>query len=130
MAHPLEPDQVRDERPVGNQDRSLGELFSELTRETTTLVRREVDLAKTEMSHKLAEVGRDIGFLAAGGAGLYGGLLALLAALMIGLGQAGVTWWLSGLIVRVAVLALGGFLVWSGLNNLKHTTVAPQETIE
>jgi hypothetical protein len=130
MAHPIEPDQVREERLATKDDRSLGELFSELTRETTTLVRQEVDLAKTEMTHKAAEVGKDVGFLAAGGAVLYAGLLALIAALIIGLGQAGLTWWLSALIVGGVVLALGAFLVWRGLSNLRHTTMAPQETID
>jgi uncharacterized protein HemX len=130
MAHPLDPDQVSEERPAGKEDRSLGELFAELTRETTTLVRQEVDLAKTEMSHKAAEVGKDVGFLAAGGAAAYAGLLALIAALIIGLGQAGVTWWLSALVVGLIVAGIGGFLVWRGLNNLKHETKAPLETIE
>lgn len=130
MAHPLDPDEVSERRPVAKEDRSLGELFSELTRETTMLVRQEVDLAKTEMSHKAAEVGKDVGFLAAGGAILYAGLLALIAALIIGLGQVGVTWWLSALIVGLVVAGIGGFLVWSGLNNLRRTTMAPQETIQ
>ena len=130
MAHPLDADHVSEERPVPKEDRSLGELFSELTRETTTLVRQEVDLAKTELSHKAAEVGKDVGFLAAGGAVLYAGLLALIAALIVGLGQAGVTWWLSALIVGLVVLGIGGLLVWRGLTDLKHTTMAPQETIE
>src|ERR671933_44781 len=41
-------------------DRSLGELFSELAQETSTLVRQEVNLAKTEMSHKVSrDVRRD-----------------------------------------------------------------------
>jgi hypothetical protein len=54
MAHPLDPDHVSEERPVGKEDRSLGELFAELTRETTTLVRQKMDLAKTETSHNAA----------------------------------------------------------------------------
>ena len=52
---------------IDRDDRSLGELFSELTQETRTLVRQEVDLAKSEMSQKASRLGKDIGFLAAGG---------------------------------------------------------------
>ena len=54
-------------------DRSLGELFSELAQETSTLVRQEVQLAKTEMGQKASRVGKDVGFLAAGGAVAYAG---------------------------------------------------------
>lgn len=129
MAQPSDPNHVSDEPPAAKEDRSLGELFGELSRETTTLVRQEVDLAKTEMSQKAAVVGKDVGFLAAGGAVAYAGLLALIAALIIGLGQAGVTWWLSALVVGLIVVGVGGFLVWRGLDNLKHETMVPQETI-
>ncbi len=50
----------------GRDERTLGELFSELAQETSTLVRQEVNLAKTEMSQKASRVGKDVGFLAAG----------------------------------------------------------------
>jgi len=43
----------------GRGDRSLGELFSELSQETNTLIRQEVNLAKTEMSQKASRVGKE-----------------------------------------------------------------------
>jgi Putative Actinobacterial Holin-X, holin superfamily III len=52
----------------GRDDRSLGELFSELAQETSTLVRQEVTLAKIELTHKASTAGRHVGILAAGGA--------------------------------------------------------------
>ena len=111
-------------------DRSLGELFSDLSRETTTLVRQEVALAKAEMSQKASQAGKDIGFLVAGGAVVYAGLLALIAALIVGLGQAGLTWWLSALFVGIIVAAVGGALVWTGADRLKHLSTVPSQTIE
>ena len=126
MAQPL--NHVKEERPAGT-DRSLGELFSELTRETETLVRQEVQLAKVEMTQKATEVGKDIGYLVAGGAILYAGLLTFLAFVVYALANA-VTLWLSALIVAVVVLAIGAFLVKSGLDNLKQTSLAPTNTIE
>jgi hypothetical protein len=127
MAQPV--DHIKEQRPVA-ADRSLGELFSQLTEDTTTLVRAELALAKAEMSHKATEVGKDVGFLAAGGAVLYAGLLALIAALIIGLGQAGVTWWLSAFIVGIVVVAIGGGLVYSGLNALRAMNMAPTQTLQ
>lgn len=121
---------IKEERAVtGGDDRSLGELFSELTRETTTLVRQEVELAKTEMSHKAARVGKDVGFLVAGGAVAYAGLLTLIAFVVLWLGTV-IAMWLSALIVAAVVLLIGGFLVMSGINNLKKEEIAPRQTIE
>jgi len=112
------------------QEQSLGELLADLTREITTLVRQEAALAKAEMSQKAARVGKDVAFLAAGGAVAYAGLLAIVASLIIMLAQAGMPWWASALLVGVVVAGLGAFLVWKGLNNLKQEDLAPRQTIE
>ncbi len=127
MAHQV--DHAKDERPPTGGEASLGELFADLSRETSTLVRQEVELAKTEMSHKAARMGKDVGFMAAGGAVAYAGLLALIATVIIALGQLGVYWWLSALLVGLAVAGLGAYLVFSGLNHLKRENLAPKETI-
>ena len=128
MAQPI--DHIKEQRSTDASEKSLGQLFSELSQETSTLVRQEVALAKAEMSQKAAEVGRDVGFLAAGGFVAYAGFLALIAAIIVGLGQAGVTWWLSALIVGIVVAAIGGALVWTGLQRLKRVSMAPTNTIE
>jgi hypothetical protein len=110
-------------------DRSLGELFGDLMQQTGTLVRQEMKLATTELSDKASRVGKDIGSLAVGGAVAYAGFLAMIAAIIVGLGQLGLTWWLSALIVGVVVAAIGGFMVQKGLTALKHQNMAPQQTI-
>ena len=112
------------------QDRSLGELFADLAKETSELVRQEVQLAKTEMGQKASNVAKDIGFLAVGGAVAYAGVLALGAALIIGLAQLGLPWWLSALLVGLVVAGIGYFLVQKGLNALKHQDLVPGQTIE
>jgi hypothetical protein len=120
---------MNEAQPVPD-DRSLGELFGDLTREMSTLVRQEAQLAKTEIGQKAARVGKDVGMLAAGGAVAYAGLLALVAAVIALLVQAGMTWWGSALLVGVIVAAIGGILVWKGLDALKHEDLAPRETVE
>jgi uncharacterized membrane protein YqjE len=121
--------QVREERTAPKDDRSLGELLSELSHEMITLVREEVALAKTEMSQKASRVGRDVGYLAAGAAVAYAGFLAIVAAAIIALANA-IPWWLSALIIGLIVAGIGGFLVWSGINNLKREDLAPRQTLE
>jgi tetrahydromethanopterin S-methyltransferase subunit G len=115
---------------TGQQDnRSLGELFGDLAQNTGTLVRQEVELAKTEMTQKATRVGKDIGFLLAGGAVAYAGFLAILAAIAIGLGQLGLPWWIAALLVGLVVAGIGGFLVMRGLSALRQETAVPQQTI-
>ncbi|MDP9480975.1 MAG: phage holin family protein [Actinomycetota bacterium] len=110
-------------------DRSLGELFSELSQETTTLIRQEVNLAKTEMSQKASRVGKDVGFMAAGGAVAYAGLLAIIAGVIALLGLV-IPLWLSALLVGLVVAVVGYFLVKRGLDALKQEELAPRETIQ
>ncbi len=111
-------------------NRSLGDLFKELSRETGTLVRKEVELATTEMTTKLKTAGAHAGTVAAGGALAHAGLLVLVAALVIGLSQLGVTPWLSALLVGLLTIGVGYLLVNKGLANLRRTSVAPTNAIE
>lgn len=110
-------------------DRSLGELFSELSRQTSTLIRQEVALAKAEMKQKGTEAGKDVGMLAAGGALAYAGLLALIVTIIIILASF-MAWWLSALIVSLVVLGAGGLLIQRGMTALKQMNMAPEHTIE
>lgn len=110
-------------------DRSLGELIAELSRETVTLVRQEVQLAKTEMSQKASRVGKNVGFLVVGGVVAYTGLLAIVAAVIIALGNT-IPLWLSALVVGLVIATIGGFLVVKGANTLRQEDPTPQETIE
>jgi len=115
--------QVRDER-------SLGDLFSDLSRETTTLVRQEVQLAKAELTQSATEVARGVGMLVAGGAVAYAGLLFLLLAIVFGLIQAGWDAWLSALVVGLVVVAIGAILVLRARESLKPANLAPRRTVE
>ena len=113
----------------GRDDRSLGELFAELAQETTTLVRHEVNLAKTEMTEKASRTGKHVGFLAAGGAVAYAGLLAILAG-VIALLNAVMPLWVAALLVGVVVAVVGYLLVRRGLDALKREDLAPRQTME
>src|SRR5687768_2985877 len=112
------------------QERSLGELFAELSRETTELVRHEVALAKVELSQKAARVGKDVGLISMGGALAYVGLMTLVAALVLGLVAAGLDPWLAALIIGIVVTITGYVSTQKGLTALKREQVAPTETID
>jgi hypothetical protein len=111
-------------------DRSLSDLFSELSRETSVLVRKEVELATTEMTAKLRTAGGHAATIGTGGALTHAGLLILLAAVVLGLAQLGVPAWLSALIVAVVVMVVGYSMVRKGASRMRTTQLAPTRTIE
>ncbi|MDQ3040753.1 MAG: phage holin family protein [Acidobacteriota bacterium] len=121
------------------EERSLGDLFSELATETSTLVRQEVALAQTELTQKATSVGKNVGFLVAGGAVGYTALLVILAAVVIGLTQlisnlSGwqliTSAWVAAAIVGLIVGIVAYVLVTSALAKLKNMELTPRQTVE
>jgi uncharacterized membrane protein YqjE len=96
-----------------SDQRSLGEIVSDVTQDLTTLIRQEIDLAKTELKEEGTKAAKGAGML--GGAGLAGyfTVLFLSTTLMFVLDEF-LELWLAALIVTVlwaiatAVLALIG----------------------
>jgi flagellar motor component MotA len=126
-------------QPVMKDERSLGDLFSELASETSNLVKQEVALAQVEITQKAVKVGTNVGYLAAGGAVGYTALLVILAAVVIGLTQliSRLTdWqlitsaWIAAAIVGLVVGVVAYVLVTSALAKLKNTELAPRQTVE
>jgi hypothetical protein len=113
-----------------HDDRSLGELLAELSRETGLLVRKEVELATTEMTSKVRNATAHVATIAAGGALAHAGVLVLLAALVIALTQLGVTAWLAAAIVGFGTTGVGYLLINKGMTALRRTNVVPTHAIQ
>lgn len=111
-------------------ERSLGQLFGDLSRQLTTLVRQEAELARTELSAKAGSMVRDGALIGAGGALLYAALLGLMATVAIVLIDAGLDAWLAALVVSAIVGTVGAGLVVTGRNRLAEVDLAPSRTIE
>jgi cation transport ATPase len=109
-------------------DRSLSELFSELARETGTLVHQELSLARAEIAEKASQASRNVVNLVVGGLIAYAGLLAFLAAVIAGLATV-MAWWLAALLVAVVVALVGYLVVRSALEALRHENLTPRQTI-
>jgi len=116
---------------------SLGQLLKELSAETTTLLKQEVDLAKTEMGEKASRVGANVGAVAVGGAILFAGALALLFAAVNGLTEIlahfvsiTVAAWLSPLLLGIVLGAIGYGRVKQALVVLKQESVTPRRTTQ
>lgn len=118
-------------------ERSLGQILKELTSETSTLLRQEVELAKTEMSEKATRVGTNVGTLAVGGAVAFLGALALLFAVIYGLTSLldqfmslRVAVWLSPLLVGLVLAGVGYSMIKKARETLKHEGIAPRKTTD
>ncbi len=114
---------------ANKEERSLGDLFSELASETGTLVRQEVALAQVELTKKATNVGKNVGYLVVGGAVGYAAALTLIAAIVIGLSYF-IPAWAAALIVAVVVGIAAYMMISSALAALKKTDLAPRETVE
>ena len=110
------------------EERSLGELFSELAAETGTLVRQEVALAQAEMSVKATHVGKNVGFLAIGGAVAYAAVLAILAGVIMAFSYV-IPAWAASIVVGGIVGIAAFVLISSALKQLKNTNIKPEETV-
>jgi xanthine/uracil permease len=111
------------------EERSIGELFSELANDTATLVRQEVRLARVELGQKAAQVGKQVGLIGLGGAVAYAGLLAVIAGVIALLAQY-ISAWLSALIVGLLVMGIGYYLSRREIDALKQLDVTPKATVE
>jgi MFS family permease len=114
---------------IQKDERSLGDLFSELAAETGQLVRQEVSLAQAELTTKASQVGKNVGFLAVGGAVAYAAMLAILAGIIMGLSYL-MPGWLAAILVGAVVGIAAFVLISSALAELKKTNLKPEETVE
>lgn len=104
-------------------DRSVAELMRQLSDQTSTLVRQELELAKAELVTKGKQAGLGAGMF--GGAGVLGlyAVGALTACVILALSTA-LAGWLAALIVAVVYAALAGGLALTGRNKV-HQGVPP-----
>ena len=112
------------------RERPIGELLKQLSEETTTLVRQELDLAKAEVAQKGQKAGKGAGMF--GGAGIVGflALAALTAALIMAIDKATANW-VAALIVGLVYAAIAGILALQGRNKIQEAVPpVPEQAAE
>jgi len=82
--------------------------------------------AKAELRQQASQAATDAVGIGAGGALLYAGLLAVIAAVSLVLVRLGVVPWLAVLLTGLVTLAVGYGLIQSSRNKLKHRHVVPR----
>lgn len=110
------------------REKTFNELLNDLSWEVRDLIKKEMLLARNEMTGKLTRVSSDLKSAAMGGAVLHAGAFALLAAVVILLGNF-VSYWLSALIVGAVACFAGFYMVRKGLSDMRKIDITPRETI-
>jgi len=110
-------------------ERSIGDLFTELSQEVSLLIKQEMVLLRLEMTEKVQQYSRAAVYFVAAGLIAYAGFLALTGAAVF------VLWlflpgWLAALIVALVWGGISFMLVQRGKSLIEHTELTPHKTVE
>jgi uncharacterized membrane protein YqjE len=111
-------------------DRSMADLMRQLSEQTSTLVRQEMELARAELTEKGKQAGVGIGMFGAAGIVALYAVGGLTAALILVLSKA-VDAWLAALIVAAVYGAVAGILALAGRTRVQRgVPPVPERTVE
>ena len=113
-----------------HNERSLVELFSDVTRESSELVRKEIELAKLEIGQNIAGLKTAAAGLLLALPLLLGGYLVLLGSAVLALDLVVQRLWLSALIIGLSVIGLGVIALLVSRSEAKKAQLTPERTVE
>ena len=110
-------------------NRSIPEVFSDLVGQLTTLLRKEAELARTEVSEKISKIAIGLALAMVGGVLVIPALVVLLGAIVSALTSSGMAIYLAALIVGGSTLVIGILLMITGMERLKAESLVPEKTL-
>jgi hypothetical protein len=114
---------------AAESDRSLGQIFKELTADLSTLFRSEVALLKLEIKDTVTKLGGGIALFAGAAALAIFGLGFIFVTIVLGLVALGVPPWLSALIVTIVLFIAAGVLAMMGKKKFAQVNFVPDESV-
>ncbi len=114
---------------LGNNTRTVPELFTSVVSQLAELMRTEGLLARAEISEKMTLVATGLGLIVGGAILLMPALVVLLEAAVAALVDNGYAPYWSALLVGGACLALGLILLLIGVRWLRASKLMPDKTI-
>jgi len=109
-------------------NKSAGSLLTEALSHVSSLMRKEVDLARAEVNENLKHAGVAIGLIVGAVVVALTALNVLSAALVAALTEAGIAAGWSAVIVGVLLAIVAYVMVQKGTNDLKLSSLAPTRT--
>jgi tetrahydromethanopterin S-methyltransferase subunit G len=104
----------------------IGDILSHLS----NLVRKEVDLAKSEVRQNLGRAGTAVGLLVGAVVLILVALNVLAAAAVAAMAEAGMNAGLAALIVGAVLLVIAAIMAFKGKSDLSAESLAPTRTAE
>lgn len=118
--------------PAASHDHSsesIADLIRHLATDLSTLLSKEIALAKSEVHESVSEVQVAVGAIATGAALAMAGVVVLLMSAVYGLSNI-VAPWLAALIVGAVALLVGYMMVHSAKQKLSASSMVPERTLE
>ncbi|MEM5543134.1 phage holin family protein [Sulfitobacter sp. AS92] len=111
-----------------DSNKSAGSLLTEALSHVSSLMRKEVDLARAEVNENLRHAGVAIGLIVGAVVVALTALNVLSAALVAALTEAGIPAGWSAVIVGVLLAIVAYVMVQKGTSDLKLSSLAPTRT--
>jgi hypothetical protein len=119
-------------------EKSIFKLIKDLSNQTKTLIREEVQLVKTEVKEKISQAGRNTAYLGVGALIAYAGVIVLFISLGMVIAfafhQAGTHWALSvffgQLAMGILTIILGGCVVLKAIRFFSKESITPQKSLD
>lgn len=112
------------------ETKSIGELLNDLGRESSTLIRQEIQLAKTELTEKAVAAGKGAAFFIVAGVLAFFAVQIFLAAAVLGLALV-LPAWGAALVVGGILLLLAGIVALIAVSSVKKAeSPMPQQTVQ
>jgi Flp pilus assembly protein TadB len=110
------------------ENASAGELITQLSAQTSRLVRDELRLAQKEFQDSAKHAGIGAGLFSVAGVLVVFGFATLIAAAVAGLSVV-LPVWLAAVIVAAILLAAGGIAALLGKSQIQDASPVPQQTV-
>lgn len=127
--HTVDPVAGKQPARPETDEQSVGQLVTQLSEQSSKLVRSELELALAEMQEKAKNAGVGAGLFGAAGVVALYGVGALIATVIIALALV-LPAWLAALIVTVVLFVIAGIAALVGKKRVSRATPpTPQQTI-
>ena len=116
--------------PAAPSERSLIDLFRDLSQQAYTLIRQEVALAKTEAGERVSALMADAIWIGAGALLIHMALGTAVAAIVMALSAAGMPLATAAALVAAVLMVIGGFVVRWRVSAIRHRRVMSTRVVD
>ena len=113
-----------------NHNRSIADVLRDVIMQVTTLLRKEAELARVELSENMSRAALGLGLMLGGSVLLIPALVILLEAAVAALEQNGMRPAAAAGIIGGVALVLGFILIAIGVSRLRVRSLMPNKTIQ